>query len=146
MTTETVFVGKDKLKIETAPITLIFNSAPDDMFYPDRVMIDPEMTAAHFQTMPEINPFVAGFFKLVVNDYPDTITIENIQKSVPAFKHIVALFDLSLQFLLQNRPFGWKYPEAYLHPRYQGNLADALITFSDKTKFIQFIEKIKKSL
>lgn len=146
MPTETIYVGKDEVKVPTAPITLIFNRAPSDTFYPDRLMIDPEMTRAHFEKMTEINPFVAAFFKLVVRDYPHDVTLANVKQAVPGFKHLVALFDLSLQFLLEGRKFGWKYPETYLHPCYQVELAEALIVFSDREKFIKFIQEVKQSL
>jgi hypothetical protein len=109
-------------------------------------MIDPEMTLSHFHEMREISPYVAGFFKVVVPDFPNDITIENIKNAAMGFQHLIGLFDLSLQMLLEKRKFGWRLPESYLHPKYQANLGDALIMFAKPELFVKFITDIKNSL
>jgi hypothetical protein len=142
MATENILVGKDELEIPLAPVTVIFNSANKNTHYPERLMLTPAMTLAHFDTMTEIDPYTAAFFKLIVNDYAEPITVENIQTAPDAFKHLVGLFSLSLRYLLAKKKFGWKYPEFELHPRYQGNLADALILFSMPEQFAKFIRGV----
>jgi hypothetical protein len=143
---ETVYFGEDKHVIETAPLTLVFNTSFKESFYPDRIMIDPEMTLDHFRRMEEINPYVAGFFKMVVPDFPEDIVMENLKNAAAGFQHLIGLFDLSLNMLLEKRKFGWRLPETYLHPKYQANLGDALITFAKPELFVKFITSIKESL
>ena len=146
MPEETVFIGTDEVKLKLAPITLLYSQAYKNTFYPDRFMIDPEMTITHFNQLHEISPFAAAFFKIAVPDYPEAITLDSLKGAAPGFKHLIGLFELSLQFMLQRKKFGWKHPETYLHPKYQANLADALIAFSDPKQFVTIITEIKKAL
>jgi len=146
MATETVYIGKEPVTIKLAPITLMFNAGYKNTFYPDRVMIDADMTIAHFRQLAEISPFVAAFFKMVVPDYPYEINVANLREAVPGFQHLAGLLDLSLRFILQRRKFGWRYPETYLHPKYQANLADVMITLSSPEKFVGVITDVKKKL
>ena len=146
MSTETVFVGKDEHQITTAPVTVVFNAAPYSTYYPDYVMITPEMSLEHFGTLAEIDPYTAGLFKLVVTDYPHDVTLENIKTAPDGFKQLIGLFALSLQFLAAKKKFGWKYPETQLHPRYQGNLADVLIMFNMPEQFVKFIQEVRNGL
>lgn len=143
---ESVFFGEEKHEIEVKPITLVFNSSPSESVYCERTMITPEMTVEHYRSLKEIDPYTVRFFKIVVPDYPFEVNKENIDKSVIAFQHLIGLFSLSLHCLAQNINFGWKYPESYLHPKYQGNIAEALIIFSDKAKFIKIITEVKEKL
>lgn len=146
MPEETVFIGKDEVKLKLAPVTVVYSQAYKNTFYPDRVMIDPEMTIKHFNQLREISPFAAAFFKIVVPDYPEEITINSLKGAAPGLQHLIGLFELSLHFTLQRQKFGWKHPETYLHPKYQANLADALIAFSDPKKFAAIITNVKKAL
>lgn len=142
MATETIYVGKDEVEIPLAPVTVVFNVAPKNTHYPERLMITPTMTLAHFAEMTDIDPYTAAFFKLVVPDYEEPVTVENIQTAPDAFKHLIGLFSLSLSYLLAKKKFGWKYPEFELHPRYQGNLGDALILFNMPEQFAKFIRGV----
>lgn len=144
MTKETVFFDGDEHELERAPINLVFNTTHGESFYPDRFMIDPTATIEHFNSMKEINPYTAAFFKLVVPDFDKPITIAVMQQAALGFRHVVGLFDLSLNMLLLKKPFGWKHPEAYIHPKYQGNLVDALILFVKPHKFEAFIRKTQR--
>lgn len=146
MPEETVFVGKDELKIQVAPITLVYSQAYQNMFYPERVMIDADMSIKHFNQMRDVSPFAAAFFKIVVPDYPDALTIDNLKGAPPGFQHVLGLLDLSLQFILHRKKFGWRYPETYLHPKYQANLADAMLALSNPQKFVAIITDVKKAL
>jgi hypothetical protein len=145
MAKETVFFNDTKHELELAPINLVFNTTTGDSYYPDRLMIDITMTIDHFNRMTDINPYTAAFFKLVVPDFPHPITIDVMKRTALGFRHLIGLFDLSLNMLLIKKPFGWKYPETGLHPKYQGNLADALIVFSNPATFAGFIESARKS-
>jgi hypothetical protein len=141
---ETVFFDGTEHQIEPAPITMIFNTTHGESFYPDRMMIDPTMTLEHFNGMTEINPYTEAFFKLVVPDFDKPVTIEAMKRAAMGFRHLIGLFDLSLHLLLLKKAFGWKYPEAYIHPKYQANLGDALILFGMPDKFEAFIRKAQR--
>lgn len=143
MATETIFVGKDEHQIPVAPVTVVFNSAHYSTHYPERVMITPEIALEYFGTLAEIDPYTAGLFKRVVTDYPHDVTLENLKTAPDGFRQLIGLFALSLQYLAAKKKFGWKYPEAQLHPRYQGNLADVLIMFNMPEQFIRFIQEIR---
>lgn len=146
MPEETVLIGTEEVKLKLAPITLVYSQTYKNTFYPDRLMIDAEMTINHFNQLREISPFAAAFFKIVVPDYPDAITLDSLKGAAPGFQHLIGLFEISLQLILQRKKFGWKYPESYLHPKYQLNLADAMIAMSDPKKFAAIITEVKKNL
>ncbi len=141
---ETVFVDNEEHKIETKPITLVFNSSCQT-YYPDRLMIDPEMTLKKFSELTELNVFQCRLFQKVIPDF-EPVTLKSLQNAHQGFKHIMGLISLSLEFMLIRRPFGWKWPETYLHPKYQGNLADLLILLSSPEEFVAFIRSCKESL
>lgn len=144
MTTEIVKFNGDSHNIEVKPVTLVFNNTHGESEYPERVMISPEMTLEHFRNMQEINPYVACFFKLVMSDYKFRITKSQLEKSSMGCRHLIGLFSLSIQMILEGKKFGWKYPETGLHPRNQLKLADALILLSNKNSLIKFIRDIER--
>lgn len=143
MAKETVFFDDTKHELELAPINLVFNTTTGDSYYPNRLMIDITMTIDHFNRMTDINPYTAAFFKLVVPDFPHPITMDVMKRTALGFRHLIGLFDLSLNTLLIKKPFGWKYPETGLHPKYQLNLAEALILFGLPAKFEAFIRNVQ---
>jgi len=117
------------LEIETARITLLFT--PNACIeYPERLMLDPEMTVARFREMTEISPEVAKLFAIAVPDFDKPVDIANIRCAPIGFQHLIGLLDLSVTYIQLGLKFGWRYPETYLHPRYQGNLADVMIVLS----------------
>lgn len=144
MTTELAKFNGDEHNLEVRQITLIYNNTHGESEYPERVMITPEMTLEHFKSLDEINPYVACFFKLVVPNYNFRITKASLEKSSIGCRHLIGLFSLSLQMMLEGKKFGWKYPESGLHPRNQLNLADALIMFTNNDMFIKFIRDIQR--
>ena len=144
MTTEIVKFNGDSHNIEVKPVTLVFNNTHGESEYPERVMISPEMTLEHFRNMQEINPYVACFFKLVMSDYKFRITKSQLEKSSMGCRHLIGLFSLSIQMILEGKKFGWKYPETGLHPRNQLKLADALILLSNKNSLIKFTRDIER--
>lgn len=146
MKTETIYVGQDEHKIPIATATVVFNASTLATHYPDRVMITPSTSLEHFKTLADIDPYTAALFKKVVTDYPVPVTMENIKSAPEGFQHLIGLFSLSLQFLAAKRKFGWKYPEAQLHPKYQGNLAEVLILFSMPAEFVKFVTEIRDSI
>jgi hypothetical protein len=139
---ETVFVDKQAHKIDVKPVTLVFNSSCAT-FYPDRLMIDPEMTLAKFRQLTELNPFQIGLFSKVIPDFTP-VTLNSLTAGHVGFQHVMGLMAYTLELMLIRKPFGWKWPETYLHPKYQGNLADVMILLSTPDKFIAFIRECQE--
>jgi hypothetical protein len=146
MTIEKIIVGEDEVSVEVKPITLIFNHCFRESAYPERTMITPEMSLDYFRGMEEIDPFTARFFSIVIPDFPLPIDKKNLEKCQVGFQQVVGMMGLSLNLLLQKKKFGWKYPESNLHPKYQLNLAEALMVFSNPNLFIKTIEEIKENM
>lgn len=142
--TEPVLLGETVHTIETKPVTVVFNSAHKEVVYPERVSITSEMTLPHFDSLEEIDKYTACLFKIVVQDYSHPVTKRNIEQSISAFKHLVGLFSLSLQLMIEGKKIVWKYPEHCLHPRYQGNIADVMILLGNPKSFSKFIGFVAK--
>jgi hypothetical protein len=144
MSSEAIIIGGQKLTIKVAPITVVFNVTQKDSIYPERVSITPEMTLEHFKSISEIDPYTACLFKMVIDDYRFPVTKKQIEESVLACKHIIGLFSLHFKLTIEGKKVVWKYPESFLHPRYQGNLVDVMILMNnieDLSKFIRFAQK-----
>lgn len=106
-------------------------------------MVDPEMTLRKFHELTELNPYQVELFKIVVPDFAP-VTLENLKTAHIGFQHIMGLIACSLELILLKQAFGWRYPETYLHPKYQGNLADLMLLLSGQKEFVQFILRIKE--
>lgn len=139
---ETVFVDAEPHKIQTKPVTLVFNSSCAT-FYPDRIMIDPEMTLDKFRHLRELDPFQIGLFRKIIPD-AEPITLTSLRAGHVGFQHVMGLVACTLELILLKKPFGWKWPETYLHPKYQGNLADAMILLGSPDKFVAFIRECQE--
>lgn len=139
MPTEELLIDGDAHKIEVKPLTLIFNPH-SNVVYPERTMIDPEMTLKYFEQMPELDPVTAYLFKIVVQDFAP-VTLTNLRTAHVGFRHLAGLIQLSLTLLVQNVKFGWRYPETYLHPKYQGNLCDLLLLFNNLPELKKKLEE-----
>lgn len=111
-------------------------------FYPERLMITPEMSLETFRALTELNALQLGLFKLVVPDVEPTL--ESLQNGHSGFQYLMGLIAATLNCILLRQKFGWKYPETGLHPKYQGNLADLMLLLSNQPKFVQFIQAIKE--
>jgi len=144
MQTEKVLCSGSEHNIEIRPITVVFNAAQKDTLYPDRVSITPEMTLKHFDELVEIDPYSAVLFRIVVDDYFFPVTKKQIQESVLAFKHLIGLFSLHFKLTIEGKKVVWKYPEAFLHPKYQANIAEVMILISDTDKFVDFIRCVQR--
>jgi hypothetical protein len=134
---ETIFVDQQEHQIEAKPVTLVFNSSCAT-YYPDRIMIDPELTLRKFKELDQLNCFQIELFRIVVADV-NPVTLAALQGGHIGFQHLMGLIACSLELILLKKPFGWKWPETYLHPKYQGNLADLMILLGSPEKFVAFI-------
>jgi hypothetical protein len=143
---EKVIFDETEHSLEVRPITLVFNKSFGESVYLERAMIDCEMTLNHYKTIQEIDPYTAKLFKLVVTDFPYEIKKEVLDKCLIGFKHLIGLFSLSIQMIIEKKKFGWKYPESNIHPKYQANLADAMIILSNhQNSLIKFIENVNEN-
>jgi len=144
MQKEKVLFGKDEHEIEVKPITLIYTQCFEESTYLERIMITPEMSLEYFRGMKSIDPFTAKFFSVVVPDFSMPIEKENLDKCQIGFQQVIGMIGFSLNCMLQGKQFGWKYPEANLHPKYQLNLGDLLIIFSNSKLFVEILEEIRE--
>lgn len=144
METEKIICSGTEHTIEVRPVTVLFNAAQKDIMYLDRVSITPEMTLKHFNQINDIDSFTAILFRIVVNDYASPVTKKQIQGSVLAFKHLIGLFSLSLKLMVEGKKVVWQYPESFLHPKYQGNIADVMILLGDTDKFVHLIRCVQR--
>ena len=126
---ETIRIGNESFEIEVRPITLIFK-APNvmhDVQTPSRIMINSLMTLDHVRTARVLHHKTEELFKIVFPDYHRQVTLENIRQDGSGMQHVLGLVNLSLTLVESGTAIGWRYPESYLHPAAQCNLADVLI-------------------
>jgi hypothetical protein len=132
---ETAIYNGEPVNLETQRITLAFNKTHGESEYPDRTMIAPEMSLAHFDGGGwEPSDVVEALFRAIVHDFDGRVTRAALAKCQPCFRQLAGMLDLTVQAMLAGQPFGWKYPENGLHPMYQGNIADVAIALTDPAK------------
>jgi hypothetical protein len=125
---ETIFVGKDKHEIDVERITLIVKGGEvDDIDTPSRIMIEPTDTLTH-----------AGRLGHELAPHPETERLVGIvfpkgPVASRGYLHTLGLIDLSLRYRDQGKAFGWRYPETYLYPKEQCQLADVLIELTKES-------------
>ena len=133
-----IFDG-DEHEIDARRVTLVFNTSFGESQYPGRTMVTPEMSLDKYRAIPEIDPLVAALFRVVVPDFPGPVVKKTLDDSGVAFRQVAGMFAATLELILQKKQFGWKYPEANLHPKYQANLGDAAVLLSDRPTFEKFV-------
>ena len=120
MTAETVLVDGQEHKIEVRPITVVAHPSEVSVEFKDRMTLGPQETVYHGENVKKIHVESPHWIDVIFNSkVPPKNTIE--------YKHVLGLVDLSLKFKDMGVPFGWKYPESYLHPACQVHLADFAI-------------------
>lgn len=141
---------KEKIKIndcdhelEVQPCTLVFNSTNSEIIYPERIVISPDITLKHFEEKEEINIYEECFFRVVITDFQLNLDKEKLKSVNMGVKHLIGLISLTLKYILEDKKFIWKLPESFIHPKYQGNLADLMLILNNGQLFIKFIENIK---
>lgn len=129
MPTERIKIGDQSLEIEVAPITLIVKapSVIHDVQSDERVFIDCYTTVRHAEESPDAHPMTERLFKIVFPEYTLPVLPSNMRREGMGAKHVFGLIDLSLRHIDAGTKIGWRYPESYLHPKCQCDLADVLI-------------------
>jgi len=92
-----------------------------------------------FEEIKKIDRYTASLFKLTIPDFPEEINKDNLSFHGNGYKHLIGLYSLTFNYIAQKIKFGWSYPESFLHPSVQGNLADAMIILSGDLLFNKFI-------
>lgn len=139
---EKAILNGEEVSFPIAPINLLFGTMNKESVYLDRVDVTPLQTIEHFNALNKIDKYSACFFKIVVEDFRKPLFKHNV--SSLSHKHLIGLFSISLRLLVDNKKFVWKQPESFLHPRYQANLADVIIIFSNLNRFNLFIDFVNK--
>jgi hypothetical protein len=124
------FFNDDQLEIETSPLTLVFNTTHGESRYPGRFAITAENSLEHFAFVSEIHRDAAAMFRVVVPDFEGEVSKASLSKCQPCFRRLAGMLDLTVRLLTVGVPIVWKYPEDGLHPRYQANLADVMISLA----------------
>ena|ERR1019366_3333940 len=133
MTKETIILNGQEMEVELRKINIICK-APDivqDIQTPGRLMIDSQMTLTHTEEAKEFHPRTEKFFRMVFMEYDGEFTPEAIRREGSGAMHIAGLIDLSIICMTQSAKFGWKYPESFLHPKMQCQLADVVVAISN---------------
>lgn len=137
---EKIIADNTVLSIDVKPITLVFNRDHLNIKYPDRFMISCFETLKYLDSVDEIDKYSACLFKLVAPSFSDKVDKKTLQISGTGYKHIIGLIGLTLVCIKENKKFGWSYPENYLHPSLQANLADLQIIITNQKLFLKFIQ------
>jgi len=142
----TVKVGDKEIEIETKPITLICKDKHmiEDVKMPNDIyVIDAEKTLNHSRNISILQSKTIDFVSIVfrnekgkeqfdrkklMDDTHNYLALQGI-----GFQHVVGMIDLMLTNLYAGKRFSLKYPESYLHPAFQANLADMIIAFQKFT-------------
>jgi hypothetical protein len=111
------------LEAEVRPITIICH--PDnvgDVEPLDRLVLDPETTLYHAD---RLSP---GGRHAWTNELLELLFKQNPPPSSSlAYRHALGLIDLTLKLQDMGVRVAWRYPETYLHPAAQLQLADVLL-------------------
>ena len=143
MSEEKVIFDDCEHTLQLSKVNLIFNQTFKESVYPERLMITPQLTLEWYSNLKEFDEYTVKIFKFVVEDFPYEVTKENLDKSSTCFKHLIGLFSMTFFLLKKGVKFGWKYPEANLHPKYQVKLGDVIILLTQDDFLQEFFEKTK---
>jgi hypothetical protein len=136
---EKLIINSEAHEVDFKNINLIFNKDHLNIKYPERTMISCIDSLKYFNEIKKIDKYTACLFKMTVPDFFEEINKENIEKQGDGYKHLVGLYSLTIKFISQNKKFGWSYPESFLHPAIQLNLADILILLSNNFLLKKFL-------
>lgn len=136
---ETIQVDGVDHVVEAAPLTLICHAGNMNIRKDDAVVISPEetvlfckeLTRGNFNALTG-NPLFVKCWSLVFSKYPDgehyigIPVYENRDQLLPA-AHMIGLLGLIFECVALQRKIFLKFPETYLHPANQANLADMFV-------------------
>lgn len=129
---ETIMANGEAHGVETRPLTLIFHHGMMAISAPERVEINPTTT---LQAAKEINEteyaaLVADgleyFFRRVFPGETLPGSSYALKDSILGVQHVIGMLILIREAVRFGRKPFIKFPETYLHPRHQANLADLL--------------------
>jgi predicted ATPase len=135
MTSDFITLDGVDTEIETAPLTLLFHQGDVQIEARNRCQVDPETTLEACKEMSEYDwhkiresKQFKDMFKKVFFDMepPEFIHSEGL-----GVRHVVGMIVLIKLAQHHNVPVFIRYPESYLHPRYQLGLGDLLSSLSN---------------
>lgn len=128
MTTEKIIAGGTEHDIEVKPLTIIVNGGTMKVEVPGRVEISAEMTLARADKLTQEDwdsirnvPEFLKMFKMVMVDYDPPSTLKGEGMGV---RHVVGMLVLIVETVAAGKVPFVRYPESFLHPKYQTGLAD----------------------
>lgn len=131
-TIEYVEINGELHQIETKPITIITGQqleAGMHLTYPKRQVVSVNDGFEHIDKITEFQEDTERYFRVVVKDYPEgkEFTPEAMKREGTGFKGLVGTIDFITILRKKGVQFVWRFPEAFLHPKYQVELADLII-------------------
>ena len=131
-TIEYVEINGELHQFESKPITILTGQqleAGMHLTYPHRQVISVEDGFRHIEDLAFFQEDTERYFRVVVKDYPKgkEFTPETMKREGTGFKGLVGTIDFITILRKKGVPFVWRFPEAFLHPKYQCELADLLI-------------------
>ena len=99
-TREKILVGDEEHSIESRRVTVVFNSSPLEIKYPERVMITHEMSIRECASLTEIGQVAASLFRMVVPDWQGELTPGALAKCGHGIRAVMGLVSLSSKLAL----------------------------------------------
>lgn len=135
---ETIIVNGEAHEIEIKKLNLVFHQDGINVAYPDRAVIDPQVTISEINALPEAvykqvinHPLFLELFHIVFPKDRKINPVINRENGDLSILHVSGLICLLIETTRLGVPVAIKYPETYLHPSTQVNLADLFIKFID---------------
>lgn len=143
---ETILVNNKSEEIEVGPISLLFHQGDVNIKIPTRFEI------SAFDTIEATNNITEEQWNYIVSKatafhiswdlifqkdilLPQTIT--ELRNQGTGVKHVCGLIFLTFKALSQKKQPFYKFPESFLHPKYQANLVEFFLFIQDPPKFIE---------
>jgi len=117
--------------VATGPVTIVCHNGPEDVSIPGHVGIDAEVALYHAERVRVLHDLTRPFFAIVFPDAPKSLfNVTTRGQHGTGYRHLLGRVDMTLKFIDAGCAFFWRYPEAFLHPSAQRDLADLVLALS----------------
>lgn len=126
---ETVVVNGQEVAAKA--VTIVCHNGPEDASIPGHVPVDAEVALYHAERVRVLHDLTRPFFAIVFPGAPrELFDVATRHRQGSGYRHLLGRIDLTLKFIDTGVRFYWKYPESYLHPSAQCDLADLVLALS----------------
>lgn len=136
----TVLVNGVPQEIDAKQFTVLCHQGGMELEVPSHVTIDAEATLARFRqlTVEEWSTLLA---EPCIKWFLDKVIGPTRSNSSTDVRHVVGMIVLIHEAMAQGKQPFIKYPETYLHPKSQSELAQVLVGISNGISLVQQMEK-----